>query len=288
MKRLMIPVLTGIGLCFAQMAAHAQEFKEHISKQFTLQKPATETLVGVFNIFGSIKVEGYSGNQVMIEIDKTITADDQENLEKGKKDFKLEFEQKADSLLIYSTYPWNTRPHHRNDNIEWHEHIHYNVKLEYTVKVPFASNLWVSTVNSGNIDVKNVYGSLKTNNVNGGITIANAKGTTIARTVNGPVTINYLSVPPEASNYYTLNGKLEVTYPASLSADLEFKSMNGEFYTDFPNAEVLPSKVVKTQSKNNNGTTYKLSQNSDVRIGSGGKLFKFETLNGNIYIKKQQ
>jgi hypothetical protein len=49
----------------------------------------------------------------------------------------------------------------------------------------------------------------------------------------------------------------------------------------------MPSKVITTQSKNNKGTTYKLSKNSDVRIGSGGKLFKFETLNGDIYIKKQ-
>ena len=83
MKKLIIPVLTGIGLCLAQMAAQAQEFKEHISKQFTLQKPAAETVAGIYNIFGSIKVEGYSGNQVLIEIDKTITADSQEQIEKG-------------------------------------------------------------------------------------------------------------------------------------------------------------------------------------------------------------
>jgi hypothetical protein len=50
----------------------------------------------------------------------------------------------------------------------------------------------------------------------------------------------------------------------------------------------MPGKVVKTQSKGSNGTVYKLSKNSDVRIGAGGKTFKFETLNGNIYIKKQQ
>jgi hypothetical protein len=81
---------------------------------------------------------------------------------------------------------------------------------------------------------------------------------------------------------------LEVTYPGNLAADLEFKSMNGQFYTDFPDAEVLPTKVSKTESKNGSGTTYKLSKNNSVRIGAGGKLFKFETLNGNIYIKKQQ
>jgi hypothetical protein len=63
--------------------------------------------------------------------------------------------------------------------------------------------------------------------------------------------------------------------------------MNGQYYTDFPNAEILPARVTKTQSSEGGSTTYKLNKNSDVRIGAGGKTFKFETLNGNIYIKKQ-
>ena len=62
--------------------------------------------------------------------------------------------------------------------------------------------------------------------------------------------------------------------------------MNGQFFTDFPETEVLPTEVVKTESKNNTGTMYKLNKNTQIRIGKGGKLFKFETLNGNIYIKK--
>jgi DUF4097 and DUF4098 domain-containing protein YvlB len=141
-------------------------------------------------------------------------------------------------------------------------------------------------VNEGNVSIKNVYGSLKINNVNGPISIVNAKGSTIAHTVNGGITVNYLALPPDACSYYTINGELKVTYPAALAADVSFKSMNGEFYTDFQNVEVLPSHVTKTENKGNGGTVYKLSKNSDIRFGAGGKLFKFETLNGNVYIKK--
>ena len=53
MKRLLIPALAGMGLCFAQFSAHAQEFKEHISKQFTFQKG----VVGIYNLDGSVSVE---------------------------------------------------------------------------------------------------------------------------------------------------------------------------------------------------------------------------------------
>jgi len=283
MKRLIIPVLTGMGLCFAQLAANAQEFKQHISKEFTQQKGA----VAICNLNGSVKVEGYSGSKVLIEIDETIRADDQQGLDEAKKEFKLGFDQKQDSVIAYTAEPYDTRPHQRQHD-DYHRGRDYEVKLEYTVKVPFNSDLYASTVNSGNISVKDVYGTLKVHNVNGSIAIVNAKGTTDARTVNGPVTANYLSNPPDASSYASVNGELNVTYPPRLSVDVQFKSMNGQFYTDFQDTEVLPSRVVKSETKNGNGTVYKLSKNSDVRFGSGGKIFKFETLNGNIYIKKQQ
>lgn len=284
MKPILIAAFSALGLCLAQNAAQAQEYKEHITKQFQANKGT----VAVYNIWGSIKVEGYNGDKVLIEIDETIKGDTKEDVDQGKKEFKLGFDQKADSVIAYTAEPYDTRPRNRWDNDDRHHRVHYIVKLDYTLKVPFNMNLAVSTVNDGQITVKDVYGSLKVNNVNGSLEIINAKGTTTARTVNGPVTVNYLAVPPGESSYHTINGQMNITYPANLSADLTFKSMNGQFFTDFPDAQVMPSKVVKTESKSGAGTTYKLSSNSDVRIGSGGKLFKFETLNGNIYIKKQQ
>lgn len=283
MKRLLIPTFVGIAICLAQFSAGAQQYKTHISKDFTYQKG----MVGIYNLFGSVRVEGYSGDKVLIEVDETITAKDQQLVDEGKMEFKLEFQQKADSLLAYIAEPWNTRPHQYNRHWDDHHDIAYRVKLEFVVKVPYNTDLEASTVNEGDIYIKNVYGALKINNVNGKIDIVNAKGTTAAHTVNGGVTVNYLAIPPDASSYFSINGELKVTYPASLAADVSFKSMNGEFYTDFQDVQVMPSRVTKSESKNGSGTTYKLSKNSDIRFGAGGKTFKFETLNGNVYIKKQ-
>jgi hypothetical protein len=283
MKRLLIPVLTGLGLCFAQFSASAQEYKTHISKEFTYEKG----MVGIYNLFGPVKVEGYSGNKVVMEIDETISGDDQQTVERGKKEFKLKFEQKADSIMAYISEPWNTKPHQYNRHWNERRNIEYRVKLQFVVKVPYNVDLDASTVNDGDLYVKDVYGKLNINNVNGKIDVVNAKGTTRAHTVNGGVTVNYLAVPPDASSYYTINGELRVTYPSSLAADVSFKSMNGEFYTDFQDVQVMPSKVTKSENKSGSGTTYKLSKLSDIRFGAGGKTFKFETLNGNVYIKKQ-
>lgn len=283
MKKLIcIALIAGWGHCFAQKHNDHLTEKSHTSKQFTV---AANSTLAVYNVFGAIKVEGYSGSQVMIEVDQTIEADDSETLAQAKREFKLGFDQKTDSVIAYTAEPYDTRPHQRWDDHHNREQ-HYIVRLNYTVKVPSSMNLRVSTVNDGDINIRDVHGALNVNNVNGAISIANAKGTTDAHTINGDLTVTYLASPPDASNYYTLNGKLEVVYPPSFAGDVQFKSMNGEFFTDFNDTQTLPTEVVKSTDKHSNGTTYKLNKNTKIRIGAGGKTFKFETLNGNIYIKK--
>jgi hypothetical protein len=283
--RILIPLIAGCGLCLVQLTAAAQDFKTHINKEFTLKKAANATVVGIYNIFGSVKVEGYNGDKVIMAVDETITGNTQADIEQGKKDFKLNFDQNADTIMAYISNPWNTKPHPRG----WHydsDNVHYRVQLDFVVKVPNNVNLSASTVNNGGINIQNVYGNMMVRNVNGAIDIVNAKGTTDANTVNGPVTINYLTAPAEASSYKTINGKINVTYPATLSANLQFKTMNGAFFTDFPEVEALPANITKATDKRSNGTLYKLNKDTQVRVGKGGKLFKFETLNGNIYILK--
>lgn len=289
MKRLLYPLLAGLGIvCATDVHAQKQEFKQHISREFTLQQ-GTEGVLALYNLNGSLNVEGYSGNKVMIEIDERLTADNNEDLETGKKEFRLGFDTTADSIIVYIAEPFDTRPCHNCDRWDRGDRrdIPYDFNLVFTVKVPYHMNLDISTVNKGDITVENVSGALRVNNVNGAITIKDAKGETRAHTINGNLTVNYLDVPNGNSEYYTLNGKLSVTYPASLSADLQFKSWNGSFYTDFPNWQVLPVKVTKNVQKKGSGTEYQLIIDKQIRIGDGGRLFKFETMNGNIYIKRQ-
>ena len=294
MKRLFFPLLAGLGIvCWSRTNADAQkqEYKQHISKEFALPS-ATGGVLALYNLNGSLNVEGYAGDKVLIEVDERLTAKDNNDLELGKKEFKLNFDTNADSIIVYISDPIDTRPCRNCDRWERHgryedREIPYEFDLVFTVKVPYHMNLDISTVNKGDITVGSVYGSLNVNNVNGKITITDAKGETSARTINGKLTVTYLQVPTGSSDFYTLNGILSVTFPANLSADLQFKSWNGSFYTDFPKWEVLPVKVTKNVQKKGEGTEYQLIIDKQIRIGDGGKLFKFETMNGNIYIKRQ-
>lgn len=287
MKKEIVTLLMGLGIICAIPEAFAREFKEHISKEFNLSKDAAGSTLFIYNISGFIKVEGYAGNKVLLEMDKTITADDDKTLETGKKEFRLAFDERTDTIMAYIAEPYDSRPRRRWQYNDDRREIDYNYNVDFTVKVPFGMNLHISTVNDGIITVNNVSGTLNINNVNEEISVKNAKGTTFAHTINGDVSVNYLTNPPEESSYYTINGNIHVSYQPGLSADLQFKSMNGDFYTDFQEVERLPAMVTKVQEKKGDGIVYKLNAITSIRFGKGGKIFKFETLNGNVYIKKQ-
>jgi hypothetical protein len=273
-------MLAGMVFSCANSSAQENKFKEKVHKEFTV---STNSFVAVYDLDGSIKVEGYEGDKVIIDIEKVISADNNQELEEGKRDTKLGFDQIRDSLIVYTAAPYDTRPNIRNQNVNVEYHIH----LDYKIKVPKNVSLRLSTVNNGDILVENVNGIIKVNNVNGKITLNNIKAAKDVHTINGDVTINYTSLPPDNSKYYTLNGDLRITYPANFSADCEFKSFQGEFFTDFENVETLPTKVSKITKDDRHGATHKLNKASIIRIGNGEKKLKFETFNGNIYIKKQ-
>jgi hypothetical protein len=286
MTKFILTLLMGAGILYPMHQVAAREIKEHTEKEFVISGNASATTLSIYNVFGMVNLEGTrESNKVIIGIDKTISADDNEDLLTGSKEFRLGFDQKPDSITVYVASPFDSRPHYRNRNRN--NDMDYDFNVDFTVKVPEGINLCIQTVNNGVISVKNVAGKLYITNVNEEINIINACGKTFAHTVNGDVSVTYRVNPTEESSYQTINGDISVSYQPDLAADLSFKSLNGGFFTDFPYAKLLAPVMTKESEKKGGSTIYKLDSKTIVRFGKGGKLFKFETLNGNIYIKKQ-
>ena len=79
-------------VCCTQAPAQKLEFKNHSVKEFILFAKAERNIFSVYNINGNIRVEDYDGDKVILEIDKTINAKNNEILQKGKDEFKINFE----------------------------------------------------------------------------------------------------------------------------------------------------------------------------------------------------
>ncbi|MEX0360864.1 MAG: DUF4097 family beta strand repeat-containing protein [Allomuricauda sp.] len=286
MKQLIF--MASFTLLAALPGLHAQkkEFREMIKKEIAFSNQSDHTLI-VKNVFGDITVEGYAGAQVVVEVEKIISAKNQADLDLGKKELNLGVIEKTGQVILYPDAPYADFDG-ENLKFNWcnnHDEPSYGHILNFKIKVPNKIHVNVSTVNDGEVTVKNTRGEVvSAENINGGITLTDITGTTKVHCINGDVNISYATNPKNASTYYSLNGDITIAYQRALSASISFKSMNGELYTDFDvNKQFM--KTDKTMEKGNK-PKYRFEAKPVVQIGSGLVDHDFETLNGNVFIKK--
>lgn len=267
----------------------AQElvFEETIKKELQFKTKSTENTLVLKNVFGPVTVEGYSGSTIQIVAEKKIIAENQDNLDLGKKELSITVLERDNRFIVHPDAPY-IEYDEKGLKFNWcnnYEEPDYQHKLNFKVKVPRGVSLNVSTVNDGDIYVANTSGKfIKVNNINGGIDLKNVAGKTNLHCINGEVNVSYSKNPAGESKYYSLNGDINITYQTALSADVSFKSMNGELFTDFEVARQFVRTNKQTSGKGK--AKFKYESTPVVQIGNGGVQLDFETLNGNVFIKK--
>jgi hypothetical protein len=263
-------------------SAASQQHKEIIKREVNF--PDDEGTILVENIFGSVELEGYDGNKVILEVEKEFSADTKNELEDALRKVFLVIETKGDTVDVFLTGICGCN-RNKNHNHNWHL-CDFKFNYDFKVKVPRKANINVSTVNNGNVEVQNIEGDVVAKNVNGGITVGNISGSAKVHTINGNVEVRHVKNPLKKSSYYSLNGDVNVYYNPDLSAEMHFKSFQGEMYSDFDNTEMLPPVLTTSKTKNKNNTTYKIDNVMAIKVGKGGIVLSFETFNGDVYVRK--
>ena len=161
--------------------------------------------------------------------------------------------------------------------------------VDLTITVPVHTSLSLNTVNNGNIVVSGVEGDLEVSDVNGSITLTSISGSAVANAVNGNLLVTFSRVDPsKAMAFSSLNGTIDVTFPADIKANLSMRTENGEVYSDFDiQLQATPSQPTVEDNRGKRGR-YVVRVDKTVRgtINGGGKEYQFKNFNGNIYIRK--
>ena len=245
-----------------------------------LSDPSKPGSLRVHLVNGSINVVGYSGKDVVIDIVATGSR-------KGRRDDddRPSDRSSAGMKRINAGNPLDVSAREKNNTVNV-EANSINQPVDLTIKVPQQFNLRVGTVNNGHINIDNVAGELEVNNVNGSIELSNVGGSAVANTVNGGVVATFKSVNSDAPMAFsTLNGNVDVTFPASAKMNVKLKSDRGDMFSDFDiDIDKGQSKVNRT---NQNGM-YRVSIDDWVqgKINGGGREIMMKNMNGNIYVRK--
>lgn len=165
----------------------------------------------------------------------------------------------------------------------------YQRTIDLIITVPTHTSVSLHTVNDGNIVVTGVDGELDVNDVNGEVDLKNIGGSVVAHALNGHVVATFNRIDPtKPMAFSSLNGDIDVTFPADLKANVSLRTDNGDVYSDF-DVKVQPTAPQQTVEDNRGkGGKYKVKIDKNVRgtINGGGQEIQFKNFNGNIYIRK--
>jgi hypothetical protein len=240
----------------------------------------------VRNISGFIHVEASSDPTVQIDVRKVIRAETQDDLAEAQRDVRLDFTDGAASVGAAVT---DQRGHvcgeRSNDRGRDRERVHYEVRFDFTIRVPRDVVLRLCTINGSDITVTGTRGDFDVTNVNGRIEMRQVAGSGRAHTVNGPVSVSFTANPTQPTSFKSVNGSVDVEFVAGLSAEFSMKTLNGGLYTDFE-VQPLAGATPPAGERRNGRFVYRGNEFSRMRVGAGGPLITFETLNGSVRARR--
>ena len=279
----LVLLASGIGLvCLAQRNSSHWPMGEQETIEKTLTLSGQPFRLVVDNLDGCVHVTGTSGSQVHVTAHKVIRAETDADLQQAKSEVKLDMTEQAGSVFIEYKAPWRCNGDCEGC-CEGHKRF-YEVTYDIEVQAPGQARPVVSTMN-GAITVDQMDGDFDVHGVNGGIGMSGIGGSGDVHTVNGPVTLRFARNPLRACSVKSVNGALEAFFQPGLSADLFFKTFNGQIYSNF---DVTPLPVPAAETERKNGMfVYRSNRAGGGRVGHGGPQISFETLNGGIRLHQE-
>jgi DUF4097 and DUF4098 domain-containing protein YvlB len=264
-------------LLAASLAGIAQESPDHVTVPLT--DPSRPAVVHASLINGGITVTGYSGKDVIVEARPR-----HEGARESKPDRKAEGMHRLDSRGSGLTVDEQDNEVHIGTSA-------MNHTVDLNIQVPFHTSLKLKCLNDGDIKVEHVTGEVDADDLNGPVRLLNISGAVVAHSLNGDVVVTFdQTTPGKAMSFSTMNGDVDVTFPADVKARVKLKSDNGEVYSDFdvhPEAAPNSPKMTETHGKDGHFRVHfdKVVYGS---INGGGAEMQFTTFNGKIYLRTKK
>ncbi|MGC1414945.1 MAG: DUF4097 family beta strand repeat-containing protein [Candidatus Acidiferrum sp.] len=252
--------------------AHGQAGGDKIA--VNLSDPSRPAFVKVSLVNGSIIVKGYDGKQVIVEARNRNEDRERESSAGGLKRLNisttgLSVEEENNEVRV------NTESFART--------------IDVTLTVPIHTSLKLGAVNDGEIMVTGVDGEMDVNNVNGNVTLNNVSGSAVAHALNGKVLATFVRVNQKPMAFSSLNGDIDVTFPADVKANLSIKSDRGDVFSDFDVQlqASAPQQVVEDGRKDGGKYRVRIDKTVHGTINGGGPEYQFTNFQGQIYIRKE-
>jgi DUF4097 and DUF4098 domain-containing protein YvlB len=271
---LLAVALAALGVAFGTSSAQAQgQAQPGVDRlSVTLTDPSRPALVKAGLIAGGITVKAYDGKEVIVEARAR-------NRESAPSDG-------GSKRINIATTGLSVEEENNQVHIGCESHVR---PIDLTITVPVHTSLHLNAINDGDIAVTGVDGELDVDDINGTVTLNNISGSAVAHALNGRVLVTFNRVNPQKPMAFSsLNGDIDVTFPADLKANVSLRSDRGDVFSDFDVQVQAASAQPVVEDSRKQGGKYRVKIDKTVRgtINGGGPEFQFTHFNGQIYIRK--
>jgi hypothetical protein len=267
-------------LALADNAAATVTDQKTWSQSFPVTTAAPRLLID--NIWGNVRVRVGTAREIAVTVDEKRSAPSQELFELSKQTLFLNVQADAESVAMVVGKPDDPTVRPRVNRCRG-----CRVDYQFEVTVPPGTQIDVSTVTDGTIDVAGGGGPVSASNVNGPVAVQDLQDCTAIESVNGAVEVSFARAPSRDCSIKTINGDITLTVPSGTGLDAALSVMQGSVVSEFDLEPLaLPAKI--DQRKEEGRFVYHIEQAAGIRLGSGGPTFSIESLNGDLRIRKSK
>jgi hypothetical protein len=160
-------------------------------------------------------------------------------------------------------------------------------QADIALTVPVNTSLNLKTIH-GDIEVDGVHGETDVTTTHGHITLTGVSGTVVASSSMGRLKVAMDRLDPSKPiSFSSLNGDIDVTFPADVKANLKLKVDRGEIWSDFDVA-ITGRQTGLHQLPVNGVYRVGIDRNIYGTINGGGVEVGFHSVNGKILIHKKK
>ena len=248
----------------------------------SFQLPGGAGKVVVDNVAGNVRARAVDGDTVRIVARQIAHATTAGNLEVARREMPLRLSQHGDTVIAYVESPFRDDDGHLQG--PWDE-LPYRVLYDFEVEVPRRAAVELSTVLDGDVELAGTEGGFLVRNVNGDVDVREVGGAGKVLTVNGELAVRFRKNPDGPCEFSNVNGDVDVTFQPGLAAEVRFKTLNGDGWSDFPYT-LVPLRPEVSESRRGGRYVIKSDWAQGIRIGNGGPQLSFGTVNGDVLIRR--
>ena len=237
----------------------AQDYKVSIDN-------AKNSKLSLSNFSGDLKIEGYTGNEIIF----SAMGGEEMTVPERAKGLKPVYGGGVDNTGVGLSVEKS------GNGISVTCLLPFTNSREYTVKVPESMSIEVQSECEYNNDI-HINGMKNEIEIQSchSIILKGVTGPLVLSTISGDIEITFDNI--SAGKPFSINsisGEIDITLPSKIAADIEMNSVSGRMYSDFDFSD-------KSKDMNQIG-----GNELSTKLNGGGAKFSIVTVSGNIYLRK--